>query len=104
MGLWLTGSIAAEGIESFQDFCGRVDDGLAGLRESKGASVVIFTSAGTIAAALRSALEIPPVKFLDLASVVKNASVSELTFSRTRVTPTLFNAVDHMPRDLWTHR
>ena len=57
-----------------------------------------------IAAALRGALEIGSVKFLDLASVVKNASVSELTFSRTRVTPTLFNAIDHLPRDLWTHR
>jgi broad specificity phosphatase PhoE len=104
MGLWLSGSIAGEGIETFVDFCARVDGGLATLRESKGANVVIFTSAGTIAAALRGALEIGSVKFLDLASVVKNASVSELTFSRTRVTPTLFNSVDHMPRDLWTHR
>lgn len=104
MGLWLTGSIAAEGIESYQDFCGRVDGGVASLRETRGANVVVFTSAGTIAAAIRSALEVPAVKFLDLASVVKNASLTELTFSRTRITPTLFNAVDHLPRDLWTHR
>jgi broad specificity phosphatase PhoE len=104
MGLWLAGSIAEEGIETFTDFCGRVEGGLAGLRETKGASVVIFTSAGTIAAALRGALALPDAKLLELAGVVKNASLTELTFSRTRVTPTLFNAVGHLPQDLWTHR
>ncbi|MGZ3422733.1 MAG: histidine phosphatase family protein [Polyangiales bacterium] len=106
MGLWLTGEIEAEGVESFSDFCTRVDSGLGQLREGggKGANVVVFTSAGTIAAAMRGALDLPNAKVLDLAGVVKNASLTELTFSRTRVTPTLFNAVGHLPSDLWTHR
>jgi broad specificity phosphatase PhoE len=99
MGMWIRGEIDAPEIESWQAFCARVASGLGNLREGdqKGRRVVAFTSAGTVAAAMRTALELSDMKMLDLASVIRNASVTELAFTRTRLTPMTFNAIPHLP-------
>lgn len=104
--MWVRGEIASGEVEDFAAFSARVTEGIDGFRagDARGARIVAFTSAGTIAAAMRTALDLSAEKVLDLAGVVKNASVTELAFSRTRLTPTLFNAVPHLPPDLWTHR
>ena len=99
MAMWIRGEIDAADVESWQAFCARVASGLGNLREGdqKGRRVVAFTSAGTIAAAMRTALELSDAKMLDLAGVVRNASVTELAFTRTRLTPMMFNAIPHLP-------
>ncbi len=99
MGMWIRGDIDAPEVESWQAFCARVASGLGNLREGdrKGRRVVAFTSGGTIAAAMRTALELSDQKMLDLAGVVRNASLTELAFTRSRLTPMSFNAIPHLP-------
>jgi len=99
MAMWIRGEIDAPEVESWQAFCARVAGGLGNLREGdkKGRRVVAFTSAGTVAAAMRAALELSDEKMLDLAGVIRNASVTELAFTRTRLTPVTFNSIAHLP-------
>lgn len=107
MGMWIRGEIDAPEVESWQAFCARVAAGIGNLREGdqKGRRVAAFTSAGTIAAAMKSALDLTDEKMLDLAGVVHNASITELAFSRTRLTPMTFNALPHiLDRSLITSR
>ncbi len=98
MRMWIQGEIDAPHVESWQAFCGRVAAGIGNLRalDQRGRRVVAFTSGGTIAAAMKSALELSDAKMLDLSGVVRNASITEIAVSRTRMTPILFNALPHL--------
>jgi broad specificity phosphatase PhoE len=98
MGMWIRNEIDAPEVESWQAFCARVAAGLGNLREGdqRGRRVAAFTSAGTIAAAMKTALELSDEKMLDLAGVVHNASITELAFTRTRLTPLSFNGLPHI--------
>ncbi len=98
MGMWIRGEIDAPEIESWQAFCARVAAGLGNLREAdqRGRRIAAFTSGGTIAAAMKTALDLSDEKMLDLAGVVHNASITELAFTRTRLTPLSFNALPHI--------
>lgn len=107
MGMWIRGEIDAPEVESWQAFCARVAAGVGNLREGdrKGRRIVAFTSGGTIAAAMKTALGLSDERMLDLAGVVYNASITELAFTRTRLTPTMFNALPHiLDRTLVTSR
>lgn len=107
MGMWIRGEIDAPDIESWQRFCARVAAGIGDLRESdqRGRRVAAFTSAGTIAAAMKCALDLTDEKMLNLAGVVHNASITELAFTRTRLTPMTFNSLPHiLDRALVTSR
>ncbi|MBI2394793.1 MAG: histidine phosphatase family protein [Deltaproteobacteria bacterium] len=99
MRMWIDGMIHAPDIESWQAFCARVAAGIGNLRDldRKGRRVVAFTSGGTIAAAMRAALELSDQKMLDVSGVIRNASITEIAVSRSRMTPTLFNALPHLP-------
>lgn len=96
MRLWIEGAIDAPEIEPWSAFCTRVAGAIDALRELRGARIAAFTSGGTIAASMRHALELSDRKTLDLASVVRNASITELAVSRGRVTPVVFNAIPHL--------
>jgi broad specificity phosphatase PhoE len=106
MKLWIAGQIDAPHVESWPAFCARVADGIGNLRSQapKGRRIVAFTSGGTIAAAMKAALDLSDEKMLDLSGVVRNASITELAVSPQRVTPTLFNALPHLPAALVTSR
>jgi broad specificity phosphatase PhoE len=99
MTMWIRGEIEAPEVESWQAFCARVATGVGNLREGdrKGRAIVAFTSAGTIAAAMRMALELSDERMLDLAGVIRNASFTELAFTRSRLTPVTFNTIPHLP-------
>lgn len=98
MGMWIRGEIDAPEVESWQAFCARVAAVIKDLRDGdqRGRRVAAFTSAGTIAAAMKTALDLTDEKMLDLTGVVHNASITELAFSRTRLTPMTFNALPHI--------
>ena len=83
---WARGELNEEGIETFHDFRRRVERGIDVMaREAgKGASIVAFTSAGAIAAAVGRALDLDDPKVLDLSWSLHNASLSELAFSEDR--------------------
>jgi broad specificity phosphatase PhoE len=104
---WVAGEISATGVESWQDFCSRVERGLAQVvRDTPAAaSAVIFTSAGPIAAATRRALHFSAEDTLRLTWMSRNASFSEFLASGDRFMLSTFNAHPHLDEDsLLTYR
>jgi broad specificity phosphatase PhoE len=104
---WVAGEVTAAGIEPWQDFCLRVERGLAQVvRDTPpAASSVVFTSAGAIAAAMRRALHLSAEDTLRLTWMSRNASVSEFLASGERFTLSTFNAHPHLDGDgLLTYR
>jgi broad specificity phosphatase PhoE len=104
---WVAGEVRAEGIESWQEFCLRVERGLAqAVRNTPpAASVVIFTSAGAIAATMRRALHLSAEDTLRMTWMSRNASFSSFLASGERFTLSTFNAHPHLDGDgLLTYR
>ena len=95
---WARGELNEEGIETFRAFRLRVERGLeAMMRDAeKGASIVAFTSAGAIAAAVGRVLDLDDPKVLDLSWSLHNASLSELAFSENRLGLVSFNGTPHL--------
>lgn len=73
---WVAGEVTAGGVESWHDFCRRVEHGLAQVvRETApAASAVIFTSAGVIGAAVRRALHLSAEDMLQITWMSRNGS------------------------------
>lgn len=104
---WVTGETAAAGIESWHEFGLRVERGLAQVvRDTPpAASAVVFTSAGTIGAAMRRALHLSAEDALRVTWMSRNASFSEFLASGERFTLSTFNAHPHLDEDgLLTYR
>jgi broad specificity phosphatase PhoE len=104
---WVAGEVSADGIEPWNEFCLRVERGLAQVvRDTPpAASAVIFTSAGTIGAATRRALHLSAADTLQLTWMSRNASFSEFLASGERFTLSTFNTHPHLDGDgLLTYR
>jgi broad specificity phosphatase PhoE len=104
---WVAGEVTASGVESWHDFCLRVERGLAQVvRETApAASAVIFTSAGTIGAAVRRALHLSAEDMLQITWMSRNASFTSFLASGERFTLSAFNAHPHLEEDgLLTYR
>jgi broad specificity phosphatase PhoE len=104
---WVAGDVTSAGIESWHEFCLRVERGLAQVVSDtpRAASAVIFTSAGPIAAAMRRALHLSAEDTLRLTWMSANASFSEFRASGERFTLSAFNAHPHLDGDsLLTYR
>ncbi len=104
---WVAGEVTADGVESWDEFCLRVERGLAQVvRDTPpAASAVIFTSAGTIGATLRRALHLSAEDTLRVTWMSRNASFSEFLASGERFTLSTFNAHPHLDGDgLLTYR
>jgi broad specificity phosphatase PhoE len=95
---WVAGEVTAPGIESWQDFCLRVERGLAQVVRgtSPAATAVVFTSAGPIAVAIRRALHLSAEDTLQLTWMSRNASFSSFLASGERFTLSTFNAHPHL--------
>jgi broad specificity phosphatase PhoE len=107
IGKWVAGDVTAAGVESWSDFCLRVERGLAQVvRDTPpAASAVIFTSAGTIGAAMRRALHLSAEDMLQVTWMSRNASFTEFLASGERFTLSAFNAHPHLNGDgLLTYR
>jgi broad specificity phosphatase PhoE len=93
---WTEGKL--QGVESWQDFRGRVT---AGLRAIVGADkpnrrVVVFTSGGPIGVAMQTALGAPEAMAVEINWRVRNCSLTEFVFTRGRITLDAFNATPHL--------
>jgi broad specificity phosphatase PhoE len=107
IGKWVAGEIVAAGVESWAEFCLRVERGLAQLvRETPpAASAVIFTSAGPIGATMRRALHLSGEDALQLTWMSRNTSFSSFLAAGERFTLSTFNAHPHLDGDgLLTYR
>jgi broad specificity phosphatase PhoE len=99
---WVAGETAGDGIESWREFCLRVERGFVQvLRDATPAgSAVIFTSAGPIGAAVRQVLHLSAEDTLRLSWMSYNASFSDFRASGERVMLSAFNAHPHLDEDL----
>jgi broad specificity phosphatase PhoE len=104
---WVAGEVVAEGIQSWDEFCARVESGLMQVVRNtpSAASAIVFTSAGPIGAAMRRALHLSAADTLQLTWMSHNASFSTFLASGERFTLSAFNAHPHLDGDgLLTYR
>lgn len=105
--LWVNGEIAPPGVESWQNFCARVNRGLSKfLRQArKGELCVIFSSGGPVSVAVQRALHLSAQDTLQIAWMPRNCSFSEFLFSGDRFTLSSFNSFPHLDSEsLHTYR
>lgn len=105
MDAWQEGRIDSPGVESFAAFHERVRGVFRDLTSRGGSRRVgVFSSGGPIGVCLQEALEAPTRSALRINWRVKNASMTEMTFSEGRISVDSFNVVLHLPPELRTFR
>lgn len=95
---WVDGEIPLQGVESWPEFCGRVNRGLSKFTSSsmRGERVAIFSSGGPIGVAMQRALNLSPRDTLRVTWMSRNCSYSEFLCSGDRFTLSAFNAFPHL--------
>jgi broad specificity phosphatase PhoE len=104
---WLRGELTADNVESFAAFQQRIHHELKNIlqQDGTGRRVALFTSGGVIGSVVQAALQAPAEQMLALNWRVRNCSLTEFTFSRTRLSLDSFNALPHLDEPaLWTYR
>lgn len=107
IGKWVDRALVIPGVESWSDFCARVNRGLSRVVSDASWSghAVIFSSGGPIAVAMQRALNLSPRDTLKAAWMSRNCSYSEFLFSADRFTLSSFNAFPHLDdAELLTYR
>lgn len=86
------------GAEPWSKFRARVNEGFQSVLDQtqKGENVAVFTSGGTVAAAVGQVLKLKDEQILELSWMVKNASVTEFLYSGGRLTLNTFNETPHL--------
>jgi hypothetical protein len=92
---WAHGGLHLQDIETWPEFCSRVNAGLDQFLSTGGRSV-IFTSGGPTAVALQRALDISPQRTLEASWMARNSSWSEFLYSAKRFTLSSFNVHGHI--------
>jgi len=98
IGDWVRGVIHVEGVETWPEFCARVNSGLEKFLSggTRGEKVTIFTSGGPIAVATQRALHLSPENTLQMTWMSRNSSWSEFLYSAGRFTLSSFNIHEHI--------
>jgi len=105
--MWVDGELDSPELESWKNFCARIDRGIRMIRDSAGENkrIVVFTSGGVIAASVRLALDLAPQRTLELSWTSRNASYTELVFTPERIWLSSFNNHPHLEDEaLLTYR
>ncbi|HET9409004.1 MAG TPA: histidine phosphatase family protein [Candidatus Sulfotelmatobacter sp.] len=103
---WVAGELNISDIESWPNFCARVNDGLAKAVNggTRGGTHVIFTSGGPIGVAMQRALHLSHADTLQLTWMSRNTSFSEFLGSGERFTVSCFNSHPHLDDDSLLYR
>jgi broad specificity phosphatase PhoE len=105
MDAWEQGTIADDAVEPFDRFAERVRSALESITSSGGrGTIAVFTSGGPIGACVQTVLDAPRRAALRLNWRVKNASMTELIFSRGRISLESFNSAGHLAPTLRSFR
>jgi broad specificity phosphatase PhoE len=98
---WAEGKGVIDGSPSAEQFRETVRDWLDQHRQytPKGQNTLAFTSAGPIAVLLCEVLEIPLLRMIQFASVINNASITEIMHTPDRIALRSFNASNHLSPD-----
>ena len=95
---WVRGAIHVKGVETWPQFCARVNSGLDKFLDvgAHGERVAIFTSGGPLAVASQRALQLSPESTLQMTWMSRNSSWSEFLYSAERFTLSSFNVHEHI--------
>jgi broad specificity phosphatase PhoE len=107
IGQWVRGAIRVQGVETWSEFCSRVNSGLLKFLSAggRGERVAIFTSGGPIAVAMQRAFDLSPEATLQVSWMSRNSSWSEFLYSADRFTLSSFNVHGHLDDPaMLTHR
>ena len=98
IGKWVSGAIPSLGVETWSEFCSRVNLGLAKFLAAggRGERVASVTSGGPIAVAMQRALNLSAQDTLQVSWMSRNCSWSEFLFSGDRFTLSAFNTHPHL--------
>jgi broad specificity phosphatase PhoE len=98
IGDWVRGVVHLEGVETWPEFCARVNAGLVKFLSAgkHGERVAIITSGGPIAVATQRALHLSPESTLRMTWMSRNSSWSEFLYSAERFTLSSFNIHEHI--------
>jgi broad specificity phosphatase PhoE len=102
---WVEGRYPTPGVETWREFATRVTGARERLCSLPASSVIgISTSATPISLWIGLALELKPQSILRLAGAMYNAAITVLRLRGHEVDLVHYNAVDHLPPALRTHR
>jgi broad specificity phosphatase PhoE len=107
IGKWVREEICPPGVETWLEFCSRVNSGLTKCLSagSRGERAAIFTSGGPIAVAMQRALHLSAESTLNVSWMSRNSSWSEFIYSGKRFTLSSFNCHAHLDdAAMLTHR
>jgi broad specificity phosphatase PhoE len=93
---WARGAIVVDGVEPWAEFRARALRALDALCAPPGARVCAFTSGGTVCAATGWLLALDDDRVLDLALVLRNTALTEVSFSARRRNLVSFNGLPHL--------
>jgi broad specificity phosphatase PhoE len=98
IGKWVQGEITPEGVETWLEFCSRVNSGLSEFLAAgrRGERVAIFTSGGPTAIAMQRALQLSPERTLQVSWMSRNSSWSEFLYDAERFNLSSFNSHEHI--------
>nr|WP_276584023.1 histidine phosphatase family protein [Pseudomonas sp. RIT-PI-AD] len=98
IGRWVSGEHEKDGLTSWQAFRERVESGLKRILDQADdrQRIAVFTSGGTITAALQSIVGMPAIKAFELNWQIVNTSLNLLKFRKGEVSLASFNSHVHL--------
>lgn len=97
MSKWLRDEITAPGVEAFSAFHQRVTEAReAIINVPTSRRVAVFSSGGPIGACVQSVMQAPLHMAMEINWRIRNTSVTELLYSRDRISLDSFNSVPHI--------
>lgn len=102
---WAQGQVSIQGRLSLDEFRGQLRQWLAeqtAAEQPPGQHTLVVTSAGSIAALVCEVMGLPNSSWYSLLRVIRNASLTEVLYSKGQCSLLSFNGVNHLPNDLNT--
>lgn len=104
---WVRGATASSSVESWRGFHDRVHRGMKRIVDgvTGGQRIAVFTSGGPISIMAQLAMKAPEEMAIELNWRVRNCSLTEIVFTKDRLTLDSFNGIPHLDDPaLWTYR
>jgi broad specificity phosphatase PhoE len=97
MAKWVRDEISAPGVEAFSAFHQRVSEAREAITsDPTSRRVAVFTSGGPIGACVQTVMRAPSLVSMEINWRVRNTSITELLYSRDRISLDVFNAIPHL--------
>lgn len=93
---WMAGVVSPRGMPSYNDFSAGVTGALDHIRSHYDGNVLLVSSGGPIATAVGHVLNTSPETTIELNMRIRNASVTEFSFSPRRHTLVTYNTLPHL--------